>query len=511
MDKKPKPTKESFNVNIKNNRFILKLFGEMNHEYINIEKDEILTISKTKIDNFEKKGQISKWQFSLDQIYSHDTTFEELYENEIENNDFLHEFNNEPQYRTITFIGDRNDGLTEEPYKGFIVKCIKECLNDMNDKIIKKEDEYTLVPIVSFYEINKAYAIDYFKIISDSNNLDNKDKNNSNIINTPKLNYYEDDIIVNDISQIQISTENEFISLLNLTKKNVDFYKFSKWEMISQDESLTQIITLKLLKSNTNECYSKINFVLYKAYEILDDIYSDNDENRDNRDNISNVSLGLKKSMLINQVKKNKTKNNIYNLYTKDNYAFFRGIQNKINYRISYILKYIKDTLTKGVNLFIVLLPCEYQYLLLIHDLLDNINMRRLIIENIIVDDPDNNSNSGFGELYKFENNSELNDVENVENLEKNEDYKNDEVSSFQSFSKNNSINTNISSMFCNEGKNKNILYNSYMFNEYTQPKKKRMELNIERLRKINDKTNIIKLFELFDKLEINDYEFSDN
>ena len=317
--------------------------------------------------------------------------------------------------------------------------------------------------------------------------------------------------ITNDISQIQISTENEFISLLNLTKKNVDFYKFSKWEMISQDESLTQIITLKLLKSNTNECYSKINFVLYKAYEILDDIYSDNDENRENRDNISNISLGLKKSMVINQVKKNKTKNNIYNLYTKDNYAFFRGIQNKINYRISYILKYIKDTLTKGVNLFIVLLPCEYQYLLLIHDLLDNINMRRLIIENIIVDDKDKNSNSGFGEFYKFEKNSELNDVENVENLEKNENDKNDEVSSFQSFSKNNSINTNISSMFCNEGKNKNILYNSYMFNEYTQPKKKRMELNIERLRKINDKTNIIKLFELFDKLEINDYEFSDN
>ena len=508
MDKKPKPTKESFNVNIKNNRFILKLFGEMNHEYINIEKDEILTISKTKIDNFEKKGQISKWQFSLDQIYSQDTTFEELYENEIENNDFLHEFNNESQYRTITFIGDRNDDLTEEPYKGFICKCIKECLNDINDKKLNKEDEYSLVPIVSFYEINKAYAIDYFKKISDLNNSDNKDKKTSNIINNPKLNYYEDDIIINDINQIKISNENEFISLINLTKKNVDFYKFNKWEMISQDESLTQIITLKLLKSNTNECYSKINFVLYKAYEILDDIESDNE---DNRNNISNINLGLKKSMIINQAKKNKTKNNIYNLYTKDNYAFFRGIQNKINYRISYILKYIKDTLTKGDNLFIVLLPCEYQYLLLIHDLLDNINMRKLIIENIIVDDPDNTSNNGFGDFYKFENNSELNDAENNENFDKNENDKNDEVSSFQSFSKNNSINTNISSVFCNEGKNKNFLYNSCMFNEFTQPKKKRMEFNIERLRKIDDKTNIIKLFELFDKLEINEYEFSDN
>ena len=157
MDKKTKPTKESFIVNIKNNRFILKLFGEMNHEYINLEKDEILTISKTKIDNFEKKGQISKWQFSLDQIYSQDTTFEELYENEIENNDYLHEFNNESQYRTITFIGDRNDDLTEEPYKGFICKCIKECLNEINEKKLNKEEEYSLVPIVSFY-VSTAFS-----------------------------------------------------------------------------------------------------------------------------------------------------------------------------------------------------------------------------------------------------------------------------------------------------------------------------------------------------------------
>ena len=125
MDKNLFPVKASFNINTKNNRFVLKLFGEMNHDYISIEKDEILTISKTKIDKFEKKGQISKWQFNLDRIYSHDTTFEELYENEIENNDYLHEFNKESQYRTITFIGDRNDNLNEEPYKGFITKCIK--------------------------------------------------------------------------------------------------------------------------------------------------------------------------------------------------------------------------------------------------------------------------------------------------------------------------------------------------------------------------------------------------
>ena len=163
MDKNSLMIKESFNINTKNNRFILKLFGEMNHEYINIEKDEILTISKTKIDNFERKGQISKWQFNLDQIYSHDTTFDELYENEIENNDYLNEFNKKSQYRTVTFIGDRNDNLTEEPYKGFIVKCVKECLNNIDIKKLHK-DEDSLIPIISFCVINKMYAIDYLKI-----------------------------------------------------------------------------------------------------------------------------------------------------------------------------------------------------------------------------------------------------------------------------------------------------------------------------------------------------------
>ena len=503
MDKNTLPIKESFNINTKKNRFILKLFGEMNHEYINIEKDEILTISKTKIDKFEKKGQISKWQFKLDQIYSHDTTFDELYENEIENNDYLHEFNKESQYRTMTFIGDRNDNLTEEPYKGFITKCIKECLTDINNKKLNNTDK-TLIPIVSFSEINKTYAIDYFKNISDITGFDNKEIKNNNIICNPKLNYYEDDIIVDNINQVQISNENEFISLLDLSKKNVDFYKFNKWNMISKDESITQIITLKLLKSNTNECYSKINFVLYKAYEILDDNNSDDDNPIVMQENILNKKH-IKKSFIFNQNKNKKiNNNNFYNLYTKDNYAFFRGIQKKINYRVSYILKYIKDSLTKGINLFIVLLPCEYHYLLLIHDLLDNINMRTLIIENIIVDEQDNNNYNGFGEVYKFENISELNDNEKYEKYD-NEKY--DEMSSFQSFSKNNSIITNISSVFTNEGRGKNFLYSS-QYNELTHHKVKRTELNVERLRKINDKTNVINLFELLDNLSLNELEF---
>ena len=133
MQKSDSPKRKTFNINQKNNRFILKFFGEMDHNYTTIEKDKILTISKMHSDNFEKKGQITKWQFNLDQIYSEDTTFDELYENEIENTDFLHEFNKNAQYNTITFIGDRNDSLTDSPYKDFISKCIKECMTGMHD------------------------------------------------------------------------------------------------------------------------------------------------------------------------------------------------------------------------------------------------------------------------------------------------------------------------------------------------------------------------------------------
>lgn len=129
--------------------------------------------------------------------------------------------------------------------------------------------------------------------------------------------------------------------------------------------------------------------------------------------------------------------------------------------------------------------------------------MRKLIVENIIVDEQDNISNYPNGEYYKFENASELNDIEN------NENEKYDEVSSFQSFSKN-SVNTNISSAFYNEGKGKYFLSNSCIYNELTQNKSKRKQLNVERLKKINDKTNIINLFDMFDQILINDHEYNE-
>ena len=453
MSQNTSTNSKSFIINPKNNRFILKLFGEMNHEHITIEKDEILTISKMRTDNFEKKGQISKWKFNLDRIYTPDMTFDELYENEIENTDYLHEFNKKSQYNTLTFIGDKNDSLTDTPYKDFILKCIKECLNDMKKKEINNNN---LIPVISFCQINKSFTVDYLKE-NDINNFNTK----NNVIKKSKLISYEDDILIKGLSHIKFSNENEFLSLLNLAKKNLDNYIENNLNKNSKEESSSQILTLKLLKSNTNECFSKINFVLYKAYEILD----------------------------IEELQENQ--NAFYNIYTKDNYNFFKGVQNKINSRLSYIIKYLKDTLIKGNNLFIIILPCEFQYLQLIHDLLNDIKMRKLIVENILLNDDENElSIDQLGEIYRFENVSELNMDGN--------DIKED--NSFQSFSKNNSLMTNINSIFT-ENKTKKILYSSYFDNKLTEGKKKRKELNYERLRKIDEKINVLKLFDMLDNI----------
>ena len=465
MEKSISLKRKQLFINQRNNRIILKLFGEMDHNYITIEKDKILTISKMRADNFEKKGQITKWQFNLDQIYTQDTTFDELYENEIENTDYLHEFNEKPQYNTLIFVGDKNDSLTDSPYREFIIKSVKECMNDLA-KIENESDNSTLLPYISFCELNQSCVVDYLKE-KDTNKDINTIKRNT--ILKHKLKIYEDDIIKEDLSLIKITNGNEFIPLLNLAKKNFDFIKINKWKTMQKDKSLTQIITLKLLKSDTNECYSKINFVLYKAYEILE-----------KNDLSKNFISG-------------------YNLYTKDNYNFFKGVQNKINYRLSYVIKYLKDTLSKGNNLFIVLLPCEYQYMSLLHDLLNNIKMRKLIVENILLNgEEEEESTNQLGEIYKFENISELN-------------FGNKDIiggNSFQSFSKNNSIITNVSSAF--DGKWKICLNNSYYENKLTEGKNKRKEINYERLRKIKDKNNIINLFDMLDKLPLHDWKLSE-
>ena len=113
----------------------MKLFGNLNHDFFTINNDNILSISKTQLDTFEKKGQISKWTFHMNQIYQNDISFEEMYENEIENNDFFNYENS--NYRSVIFIGDKNDSFNEKPYLNFIRNSLLNILEyNKNDNLI---------------------------------------------------------------------------------------------------------------------------------------------------------------------------------------------------------------------------------------------------------------------------------------------------------------------------------------------------------------------------------------
>ena len=71
--------------------FLVSLMMKMtsiNNNFLKVSPTKI-TISKTKIDKYEHKGQISKWIFEFDQIYSSDSDFSEIFEVEIYSSDFL--------------------------------------------------------------------------------------------------------------------------------------------------------------------------------------------------------------------------------------------------------------------------------------------------------------------------------------------------------------------------------------------------------------------------------------
>ena len=305
-----------------NNRFVLKLFGNLNHNFFTIDNDNTLSISKTQLDTFEKKGQISKWTFLVNQIYQNDISFEEMYENEIENNDFFNYENS--NYRTVIFIGDKNDSFSEKPYFDFIRNSILNILE------YNKNDN--LITTINFIEITKKSVFDYF------NNVE---------IKSPKINNYSDEICIEKINPIKIDNISNFENLIEISKKNIINFDEELNENYS-NESTSQLITIRLYNKENNICFMKINFVLYKAYEI-------------------NIELNK----------------NSYKLFTKENYSFFSGIHKKINYRINYLLKFIIDTIKQGKNLFIILAPCEYEYIILLNDLLNYVKMLKLIFENI--------------------------------------------------------------------------------------------------------------------------------
>ena len=366
-------------------RFIAKLFGERNHDYLSIDSDTTLSISKTQIDKFEKKAQISQWKFELDQIYSEDNTFDQLYENEIDCNDFLNQFSAQSTYRNIIFVCENSDTITSEPFLSFIRNCISECVSSLSS---------SLIPLLSFVEVSKTHQID--KIANKS-------------ISSSKVLCYEDDIVISDASQVPISALTQLDDLMKIAAKSLRIEQSSV--------SSSEIITLRLCDKETNYCYSKINFVLYRAYEL----------------SVNDAS---------------------FKIFTKDNYTFFNSVNRKINSRLSYIMKYIKDVFDseKGKNLFIMFVPCNFEYLILMHDMLNYVKMRKLILT--VVDD------DKVDELSK-----------GIEEIAMSEEKENDDPNMTRAESNTSTV------------------------------KKERRSLNIERLKKIENKKQIMSLFDALDKI----------
>ena len=410
-----------------NNKFIVKLFGKQDNNFLKVSPTKI-TISKTKIDKYEHKGQISKWIFEFDQIYSSDSDFSEIFEVEIYSSDFLNAFTENKTFRSLIFIGDKYDNLSEEPYNSFIQSCINECLNKYN------KNNSNLIPLISFVEISKNKLIDYFN--HDDNNI---------IIKNPKFTLFKNDIIIEGVKQISIESNENYNTIIKYAKEKINSVNFP-FNYVDINESISQIISIKLINKNNNECFSKFNIILYKAYEI------------------------------------NRFGNEKYKLYTKDNWEFFNGILNKINYRSSYILKYIKDTLTQGKNLIMFILPCEYYYIILLHDLLNNVKTRKLIIENFNIE----NNN-----ITQYKHNNFFHDYYVSFGTKKENNFLDDDDFNDNFFNNNN--NKIINNTLMSESKASESTFITI--------KNERKNLNIDRLEKIGNKKQIIQLFNLMDSI----------
>lgn len=452
------------------NRFILKLFGQINHDYLKIDDDRNLSIIKTQLDKFENKGQISEWKFELDQIYNQETNFEEIYENEIENNDFIINLTFEKTYRNIIFIGEKNDSLLEQPYISFIKNCVNSSLNPNDEQI--QNNLQNKQTTISYFELTKSTLYDFF---------------NGNKKFSQKMNYYTDDIICEEITQADINNSPENLAkILDVFKpKILNSSKYQNFKLNSQNESSTEILTLKIYDMNSN-CFSKINFILFKAYKLSRDEYGH------------------------------------FKLFTKDNYNFFNAAQNKINIRCSYLMKVIRDVFFYGKNLFVFILPCELEFIILIHDMLNYIKIRKLIVTNFDLDDEDlyndeiNSLTNGMNQLNlnKINSESKLDKIGNMNNnfgvinnnsYMKNSEGINNENFNTENIKMNNSNNDLISGLnndypVLNESLNDTRMtgIESSILSSFQREKR---SINFERLKLIENKDQIASLFDVMDKI----------
>ena len=249
----------------------------------------------------------------------------------------------------------------------------------------------------------------------------------------------EKDTCIKEVKEIAITNIDQFITLLSnlsncLKNKKIIEGKF-------QSKFTHEIFTLRMYDKNKN-FFSKFNLVLFKAYKLC----------------ISNPD------------------NNINN--TKENSILFNGLMRN-NYRDSKLTSYLSDTATHNC-LLINILSAKEENIIILHDILTLIKPRK---SNIKLD---------FDEdvLKKQFDNLKISDSSNKESKKSQIFKSNDELFSFIQDDKENkgqSINNSNSKSLSNISNSK--------FSSQTN-NLPREELNMERLRKIVNKSNLKVIFD---------------
>lgn len=455
------------NSKLDNNRYILKLYGNLDYN-LQIEDNKSLIIKHCQKDLFLKRMEINEWKFELDQIYDQNKgNFEELFENEIDSNDFIINATSEKIFRNIIFIGEKNESLIDEPYYSFIQNCINSVLKEDDKKESNLKDK--LITAL-YFELSENYLLDYF------------DDKTVSFKSIPK-NLFMEDKIFSSVKYCEFNNSyDKFLSLMEVIKGNVKEIKY-KISHLSQKENInsnselncsisnkknkikfgfegcssSEIFSLLITNKNDQSIFSKINFILYKAFEF--DFRSKNG----------------------------------YNKYSPSNEDFLNASQGLSNIRESYILKAIRNDFLEGKNLFIFHLPCEIQYISLLNYVLNLKEMRQHKIYKTDLNDNyemQNENPSDFNSLSDAFNKMNINDISNT-SFSKNEN--NVHISS--------NININKESISYNDNRNMNESTFSVKDTYFTNSEKKEREIDYERLKKIDNKDAVSALFDIMDEI----------
>lgn len=103
-----------------------------------------------------------------------------------------------------------------------------------------------------------------------------------------------------------------------------------------------ELFQIKIYEGKNRKLITKLNFLLFKCYEIK-------------------PKNAINSNFVIN---------------TKENFNFFEAL-NSQNFRLCQMARMIKDTLLVGNNIMLISLPISLKYIVLIHDMLNYVKMRK--------------------------------------------------------------------------------------------------------------------------------------